>query len=66
MFVFVFLFCVVLCRYRPLRRANHSSEGVLGNLECEVVKVLTRTVGPHDDDDDDDDGIVLYHFIKQR
>jgi hypothetical protein len=25
----VFLCCVVLCRYRPLRRAYHSSRGVL-------------------------------------
>jgi hypothetical protein len=27
--VVVFIYCVVLCRYRPLRRADHSSRGVL-------------------------------------
>jgi hypothetical protein len=48
MFVFVFL-----CRQRPLRRADHSSKGVLPtilirlrNLRCETAKVLTRTVEP--------------------
>jgi hypothetical protein len=41
MFVLVFLCCVVLCRYRSLRRADHSSKGILpsahitlGNLRC--------------------------------
>jgi hypothetical protein len=29
MFVYVFLCCVVLCRSTPLRRADHSSKGVL-------------------------------------
>jgi hypothetical protein len=54
MFVFAFLCCVILCRQRPLRRADHSSKGVLPsvlirlrNLRCEAAKVLTRT---------DDDG----------
>jgi hypothetical protein len=53
MFVFVFLCCVVLCRYRPLRRADHSSKGVLTsvlissrNLQCGAARVLTRTVEP--------------------
>jgi hypothetical protein len=53
MFVFVFLCCVVLCRYRPLRRADDSSKGVLPsilirllNLQCGAANVLTRTVEP--------------------
>jgi hypothetical protein len=53
MLVFVFLCCVVLCRQRPLRRADHSSKGVLPsvlvrlrNLRCEAAKVLTETVDP--------------------
>jgi hypothetical protein len=47
----VFICCVVLCRQRPLRRADHLSERVLPcvlirlrNLPCEAAKVLTRTV----------------------
>jgi hypothetical protein len=46
MFVFVFLCCVV-------RVGDNSFKGVLPivllrlrNLQCEAVKVLTRTVGP--------------------
>jgi hypothetical protein len=51
-FVFMFLCCVVLCRQRPLRQAEHSSKRALlsvlrlRNLRCEVAKVLTRTVDP--------------------
>jgi hypothetical protein len=29
MFVLMFICCVVLCRQRPLRRADHSSRGVI-------------------------------------
>jgi hypothetical protein len=53
MFVFLFLCCVALCRLRPLRRAEHSSRGVLPsvltrlrNMQCEAAKVLTGTVEP--------------------
>jgi hypothetical protein len=49
----VFRCCVVLCRQRPLRRADNTSKGVLPsvliglwNLRCEATKVLTRTVEP--------------------
>jgi hypothetical protein len=48
--MFVFICCVVLCRQRPLRRAEHSSIVVLPsvlirlpNLRC---KALTRVVDP--------------------
>jgi hypothetical protein len=51
MFVFVFLCSVTLCS--PLRRADHSSKGVLPrvlirlrNIGCEATKVLKRTVEP--------------------
>jgi hypothetical protein len=46
--------CVVLCRWKSLRRSDHSSKGVLPsvlirllNLRCEAAKVLlTRIVEP--------------------
>jgi hypothetical protein len=51
MFVFMFLCSVVLCKSRPLRRADRLSKGVLPsvlirirNLRCEAAKVFTRTV----------------------
>jgi hypothetical protein len=37
MFV-VSICCVVLCRYRPLRRADHSSRGVLPCVCMCVIK----------------------------
>jgi hypothetical protein len=53
MVVFVFLFCVVLCSQRPLRRADHLSKEILTsvlrslrNLSCEAANVLTRTAEP--------------------
>jgi hypothetical protein len=66
MFVFVFLYCLVLCRQRPLRRTDHSPIGVLPsflirlrNLWCEEPKVLTKNCRTTDDDDDD----ALYSLV---
>jgi hypothetical protein len=51
MFIFVFLFCVVLYGQMSLRRADHSSKGVLPNvlirvrnLRCEVAKVIIMVI----------------------
>jgi hypothetical protein len=51
--MFMFLCCVVLCRQRPLRRAEHSSIVFLPsvlirlpNLRCKAAKALTRAVDP--------------------
>jgi hypothetical protein len=52
-FLFVILCYIVLCRYSPLRRADHLYKGVLSNiftrlrsLRCETAKVLTSNVEP--------------------
>jgi hypothetical protein len=51
--VCVFLCYVVLCAQRPLRRAHHSSRGVLlrvlirsRNFRCEAAEFFPRTVQP--------------------
>jgi hypothetical protein len=38
--------CCVLCRYRPLRRADHSLRGVLSGVRVLTVRDLRDGLGP--------------------
>jgi hypothetical protein len=40
--LFVFLCCVVLCNYRPLRRADHSSKGILPSVLIKLSHYTAR------------------------